>query len=262
MCYNDKFTFLFDGELYKEEGEYIYSIFDCLVYESTLYTSLDLQRRLSRGKKFVDHDLPKNLTYPENCKFPKIKCVLKTILKSYNIEYVINSIKTLKHDNDGLIFTPVEEPYKIQERSSILKWKPLSLLTLDFIISETPFKHFYKLSCHLDIEQSKNIDKKINVINKSTKIFVDYFFDVNFKFDSKNTIGEFVWDSEREVVNLEDFSISKGGWKFLKYRVDKPEPNNIKIVIDTVNSLSDAITQENLIKKQNHIRDSYQRRNK
>ena len=40
--------------------------------------------------------------------------------------------KKLEHDNDGLIFTVDAAPYYMGQCDHILKWKPLSLNSIDF----------------------------------------------------------------------------------------------------------------------------------
>ncbi len=46
------YDFMFDGEMYLENGKYIYSIFDCLIYDSKPRTELNLNRRLGYCFKF------------------------------------------------------------------------------------------------------------------------------------------------------------------------------------------------------------------
>lgn len=40
--------------------------------------------------------------------------------------------KTLSHEPDGLIFQPAKEPYQAGTCNDVLKWKPLSLNSVDF----------------------------------------------------------------------------------------------------------------------------------
>ncbi|MBQ2746790.1 MAG: hypothetical protein IJF35_03670, partial [Clostridia bacterium] len=42
-------------------------------------------------------------------------------------------VKNLTHDCDGLIFTPVRDPYTIGTSFKLLKWKPLEFNSADFL---------------------------------------------------------------------------------------------------------------------------------
>jgi mRNA guanylyltransferase len=51
--------------------------------------------------------------------------------KSYGLaEIFAKVIPSLKHGNDGLIFTPVEYPYECGTCKMLLKWKPPEMNTV------------------------------------------------------------------------------------------------------------------------------------
>ena len=56
----------------------------------------------------------------------------------YNIEQTVfvwnDVVKELSHESDGLIFTPIEDPYQAGSCFRLLKWKPISLNSVDFKI--------------------------------------------------------------------------------------------------------------------------------
>ncbi|XP_078355265.1 mRNA-capping enzyme-like, partial [Oculina patagonica] len=41
----------------------------------------------------------------------------------------------LSHENDGLIFNPAEEPYAPGQSPEVLKWKPHTLNSVDFVLN-------------------------------------------------------------------------------------------------------------------------------
>lgn len=68
--------------------------------------------------------------------------------RSYGLGVVLSSIPHLKHENDGLVFTPVQVPYKPGTCSKLLKWKPPELNTVDFklhVQTNAEMKPVYKL---------------------------------------------------------------------------------------------------------------------
>jgi hypothetical protein len=53
--------------------------------------------------------------------------------------------KKLEHENDGLIFTVDQCPYYPGTCDQILKWKPIQLNSIDFILRASPVKGVYEL---------------------------------------------------------------------------------------------------------------------
>ena len=98
---------------------------------------------------FNNLDLRGNEEYPLKRRLEILKGLLASFNKSefYNVickEYyfgnvfsgskkILDSVNEKQYKNDGLIFTPVNEPYpKTKKWSSLLKWKPAELNTIDF----------------------------------------------------------------------------------------------------------------------------------
>ena len=70
--------------------------------------------------------ISRNIPFPFDIK-------MKTMYKSYHLDFLLKTvIPNLKHENDGLIFTPVNESYETGTCRSWLKWKPSHLNTVDF----------------------------------------------------------------------------------------------------------------------------------
>ena len=73
---------------------------------------------------------------------------LKKMERSYGLGVVFSSIPHLKHQNDGLVFTPVHAAYKPGTCNRLLKWKPPQMNTVDFKIymhTNAEMKPVYKL---------------------------------------------------------------------------------------------------------------------
>ncbi|ORE00028.1 MCE1 [Hepatospora eriocheir] len=150
-------TYLFDGEMFKEEEKYYYYIFDTLIFESKSVIDFTFDVRLGYAKYFAMKLVPLNILVKKDVEFFKFNILFKQMIRSYYFDYVLKSILKLKHENDGLIFTPVNEPYELYTQTNILKWKPPSLNTLDFLVEETEYKGIYKLYGLLERETSSEI---------------------------------------------------------------------------------------------------------
>ena len=65
----------------------------------------------------------------------------------YNIEQTVfvwkDVVKDLSHESDGLIFTPIEDPYQSGSCQRLLKWKPISMNSADFKI----YEEYIRLLC-------------------------------------------------------------------------------------------------------------------
>ncbi len=292
-----KGSYLFDGELYKEihgnETKYIFAVFDSLVSHSQNCLKKPLLERLSMAKAFFNElNNSNSLKISDNNPFNKFKIIIKTMTKSYGLYEVLDSKANLKHGNDGLIFTPLHEPYLINSRSRILKWKPPELNTVDMEIEEsTVWPYTYDLSGVLSITQmprslkikeiqdddkfkNPRSEKIKNVkfasfyssegININTKDFNEKgqmkFCNTTLSNLKERVIGEFSYNKEKEVVDMFDYTISIGGWELHKIRTDKNSPNNIKVIIGILESISENICEDTLRNYWKEIRHNYKLR--
>ncbi|KAL6122569.1 hypothetical protein NUSPORA_00335 [Nucleospora cyclopteri] len=249
-------TFLIDGELYDENESFIFAIFDLLIYESNSVLSSDLLHRLGKAKQFCNKIIPRSLLKKNGSKLESMKIKCKDMLKSYGMKSILDFIPQLKHKNDGLIFTPVNDPYFLFQRSKILKWKPPSLNTADLYIKKTRTPHVYELACDIEDFQVKLYGRRTT---NREKFHIGFFYapdEINYS----DKIGEFGWDEDLEVFDLVDGTFSRGGWLFHRFRHDKTLSNNIKIVLDLFDSNKDVITSEILTEMSDQIRKNYKER--
>lgn len=253
-------VFMFDGEMYLEDGKFIYAIFDTLIFDKKIKTSLDLTKRLWYAFEFEKIVNKGFIQRKNDSKFNVFNIIAKNMFKSYSFDVVLNEIPKLKHENDGLIFTPVNDPYIFCSRSKIYKWKPPHLNTVDFLVTKTQDSGVYSLKCTVSEQQIRIIEKQTGT---GRTIHFDYFFpdeeDCNL-FDREGFIGEFCFNCDKEVIDMDDYTIKKGGWVFYKHRSDKSTPNNIKIVLDTVDSLYSLVDAEDLKKYRLEMRNNYKNR--
>jgi hypothetical protein len=85
---------------------------------------MNLVARLSKVKQLVKAILP----------IQKLRVVCKNMIP-------YNEMKNLKlgEHNDGVIFTPVDEPVRMGTHRTLFKWKPFDRITIDFLVKDGGF---------------------------------------------------------------------------------------------------------------------------
>ncbi len=111
---------ILDGEMIFENGVYVFYAFDALCYDRINVTQLPLQDRLRTIHQFIRR--------VQNPLF-KLKAFYKV---QHTYQLLTDIMPKLLHPSDGLIFTPCLDAYEPQK--PILKWKPSSLNSVDFLI--------------------------------------------------------------------------------------------------------------------------------
>ncbi|EPR79324.1 mRNA capping enzyme subunit alpha [Spraguea lophii 42_110] len=270
--------YLFDVEFLVENDNVHFLVFDTLVFKNKQIFKANLLERLTMAQSFVK--LLQNINFP-------IKTTIKRMYKSYGIVDAYKN-NTQSVETDGLIFTPINEPYSLGSSKKLLKWKPPHLNTIDFLIKNTHVKNIYKLYCYT---------------KEGKEVFFDYFIDINeaeqsnndYGKDSKsntnenisekgkrkleeespkkqikieenkdydNKIGEFTFDKEKHTVDITDGSIIKGCWALYKIREDKKRPNPIRIVVNILESMEDEVEYNDFLCYVKDIRNNWKEREK
>lgn len=140
----------------------------------------------------------------------------------------------LGHEPDGLIFQPSKEPYCPGPSIEVLKWKPLSLNSVDFklkIVMEGGVGIVSKKVGQLFVGSSSIPFAQIK-INKAIK-----------EFDNK----------------IIECKYENGQWVFMRERTDKSFPNSYNTAMSVCQSIRDPITTEHLlhfIREQGFVDDS------
>jgi hypothetical protein len=123
-------------------------------------------------------------------------------------------------DNDGIIYTPITEPYF---NSHIYKWKPPEQLTIDFqAIEISVSEHKYNL-------QVKNKADKLQTFNPPG------FSGTIISKQSLKGVGEYQWLPDRKTFSL------------VRARPDKDVPNFIDIAQDVWEDIQNPLTKEKLL---------------
>ncbi|XP_034938933.1 mRNA-capping enzyme-like [Chelonus insularis] len=129
--------------------------------------------------------------------------------------------KQLGHEPDGLIFQPSKEPYISGTAAEVLKWKPLSLNSVDFklkIVVESGMGIVPRKIGHLYVGGLK---KPFDYIKITTEIK-----------DLNNKIIECKFEN--------------GHWVFMRQRTDKSFPNSFTTAQSVCQSIRAPVTSEDL----------------
>ena len=250
---------LIDGELIRDENNFLhFHSFDILFYNNIDLrdnSEFLLKQRLEILNSVIQ-SIPKNKFY-----FFYIK---KYIYRNVFLgsEIIMNNVHTKFYKNDGLIFTPVNEPYpKTKKWSKLLKWKPQELNTIDFFsVKQSNGK--WTLYVQAPIENSKDsiqnsltnlVPFDVNKICKCSSLtyityettFDDNLCDPHTKtpFQS-HTVIEFNWDT-----TLNKFVPLRSRWD--KTYNDKKQGNYVTVACSIWNNIHNPITPDQIYNMNN-----------
>ena len=106
---------ILDGELLGES----FIVHDAMWIQGEDVRQMSLTERLGKVQKLVKIIIP----------IQKLKVVCK-----HMIPYERMKDLTLSEHNDGVIFTPVNEPVRMGTHRTLFKWKPREKITIDFLV--------------------------------------------------------------------------------------------------------------------------------
>ncbi len=148
-------TNLFDGELVidkpwrKDNSSPIFLIFDALIVNTVNVVSSPFHKRLVDANAYVlKRFLPVRGTVIKPGKLPAIDIYLKEMFHIWDAHELFGALiesDKLEHENDGLIFTVDQCPYYPGTCEQILKWKPIELNSIDFILKASPVDGVFEL---------------------------------------------------------------------------------------------------------------------
>ena len=252
---NNYHSCLIDGELIRSENDIKFYAFDLIAYNEQDIrgnTNFLLKQRLE-----ITNDIVNNMS-SENYKIFTKKFLFKNVF--LGSEVILNDIGNKPYNNDGLIYTPVNEPYPVSKKwKSLLKWKPAELNTIDFYsVKENDVWKLYvqhQITSENKLENKKNntecvlfdINKLCPNPIKLDEITFQTSFDentidptTNNKYES-NTVIEYVWD-----FNDKKFKPLRTRWD--KTANPKKHGNFSSIACDIWNNIHNPIEKELIFK--------------
>ena len=250
---------LLDGELIRTNTSIDFHAFDILVVNGN-----DI-----RGK--MDYLLDTRLkVIKEICENTSVSNYYKMYLKQFiyknvflGAEIIMKNVHNKSYTNDGLIFTPMNEPYPIKKQwSKLLKWKPAELNTIDFYsVKEDGVWKLYVQAPDSSIEPSRggkipqvktlfDIQKLCNVNDTQVPITYNTTFDENLIDPSTgeeyktNTVIEYSWDFQSSK-----FVPHRTRWD--KTADSSKHGNHSSVACSIWNNIHNPVTSETLFKMTN-----------
>ena len=269
---------ILDGELVRQtdgqgNSRLMYLIFDCLCLDGSNIMARNLDIRLGKVKAFV-YDPWKAFTrmYPQDVEAQPFQLEFKKMELPYGVDMMFRQVlPNLPHGNDGLIFTCKTTPYVTGTDHNILKWKPPHENTIDFRLQIGEFP--------------KLVDDEGEYEDWDAKPYFDLLVNHGGGEGGYQKYAELgLLDTEWEAMKLlnEPFDHriiecwkdpdypQRGQWELWRpklepnntprFRDDKREANYISTVRSVIDSIEDAVTEEELIRRQGEIRTGWKRR--
>ena len=203
---------ILDGELCKNN----FIIHDGVLVGGTRINKLTHDDRLNSITRFLNNNTINSDEYT---------FVTKKFYKFSELNnFIENEYKNKNYSNDGIIFMPNKLPVMSGTQYSMLKWKPPTKHTCDFLIKEDG-ESFGAYVYHL---KSITLFANINFLNESGKLFINTTKKLNNYKD--NCILECVYENNNFVP--------------LVIRTDKSHCNSLRTVERTLFNINENITLE------------------
>jgi hypothetical protein len=257
------YSTLMDGELVvnNSSNKMHFLVFDLMTYNGKDIRGNDQYKLDTRINRF--NHIVTTLSVTELYKVEPKKFYYKNVF--LGSEKLLDDATKKFYTNDGLIFTPMDEPYPLTRKwQKLLKWKPADLNTIDFYsvkIDDTTWELYVQHTEQSDTKRTEQSDTKrqqsekvlfditklcptSNVIDKMT--FTTTFDNTlrdpvtNEQYQS-NTVIEYKWDT---VLNK--FVPLKTRWD--KTANPKKHGNFSTVACDVWNNIHSPIQKEDLFR--------------
>lgn len=260
---------LLDGELVIDnlpngEQRKTYLVFDCLALNGKSLLQRTLDKRMGYFMESVLKPYKSILQrYPEEVAEQPFTVMPKKMEKAYGIEMMFKDVlPKLPHGNDGLIFTCRTSPYVTGTDQHIIKWKPPHENTIDFRLQLGDFPMVEDDEGRFpDFDACPTFELLVYHGNNRN----DFFAPLH--------VTESEWESMKGMGRILDGSIiecykdEQQRWRMKRetdgaprFRDDKTEANHIKTVDSVLESIEDAVTEQDLLNSAKAINVQWKRR--
>ncbi|KAF2137519.1 uncharacterized protein K452DRAFT_301908 [Aplosporella prunicola CBS 121167] len=268
---------IIDGELvYDAEpnGQHRlrFLVFDCLLLDHQLQTHKPLDKRLAYFRENVYKPWEKLFKHVQKDALQSqlFEVQFKDMSFPYALSHMFKvKLPSLKHGSDGLIFTCRETPYVFGTDEHILKWKPAHENTVDFRLKlgDFPAAANGTSSQQQDEQQEPDYDAK-----PSFDLYVfhgkgDYRLFAPLHITDDEWAAMKAIDQQLDGRIIECYKDSESRWRFKRsddgsphFRDDKHEANHVSTVHSVLESIDDAVSEDDLVRVEMRIRESYKQR--
>lgn len=231
---------VFDGEVVfeQEQKRYEYLLFDCVCFRGTSVAQEALDKRLASVVEFVGKVRDRTQHVKLNSKTMRpAKDVLKIVrnISKHDSEYLYREHRSQgwrSNGNDGLIFTPHDEPYMCQG-DTLLKWKPTELCTVDFSVYRQDIE---RGNLALYAWTGRNSGPRDGIAVKTVQLYPE---------QQNEWCGLFVGNREQIVVEMA-YDSANSCWVRRGVRLDKNQGNFITVVFNVMESMIENVTVKDL----------------
>ena len=258
------YSTVIDGELVKHDNKIHFLAFDILAYNNRDLRGkpeYNLRKRLDR-LTHISKTLSNSKYYVVSVKHYYFGNVFSGSKK------ILDSVDEKFYENDGLIFTPINEPYPVVKKwQNLLKWKPAELNTIDFyakkvngesssgisvwqlyVQGEIPQEVKHKTQTVLfDVNALCGNDNQSKAVTYETTFADDLIDSTTGELYKTNTVIEFRWD-----FSLHKFIPLRTRWD--KTVNPKKHGNFSKVACDIWNNINNPIEKEYLLKFYSNVK--------
>ena len=266
---------LLDGELVRQKfpggrERLKYLIFDCLAIDGEDITNRPFDKRLSRIDRLIAKPLREfSRTYPTDIEAAPFEVEMKQMELPYGMEMMFRDrIPHLPHGNDGLIFTCKDTPYVAGTDTHILKWKPPQENTIDFrlLLGDFPWLEDED-GAYEDWDAKPTLELHVNHGGGSERGY-QFFAPLhitdqewsNMKFMNQPLDGRVIECFRDPALKQWRPKIEENGMP--RFRDDKKDANHVSVVESVVESIEDAVTEQDLIAAAAGIKTAFKARQK
>ncbi|KAK3357690.1 mRNA capping enzyme alpha subunit-like protein [Lasiosphaeria hispida] len=266
---------LIDGELVMDTmpsgtKEPKFLVFDLLALDGKAdLLSKPLDKRLGYFRELVMKPYQRLFQeYPGELKFQAFQIEMKEMQYSYGIEMMFREVlPSLKHQNDGLIFTCRTSPYQFGTDQHILKWKAPHDNTIDFRVHfnfplvDPTAEERAEGQTEPFIDYDSKPEARLLIFTGNDKgepgyqLFRDPLYLADDEWERVKVLGDPLQDRVVECC-LDD----QGRWRLYRFRDDKNEANHISTVNSVMQSIRDAVSEQDLLGAAKGIKDGWKLR--
>ncbi|KAF2715112.1 mRNA capping enzyme, alpha subunit [Pleomassaria siparia CBS 279.74] len=272
----DKFLFntILDGELVHDtvpgepEPRLVFYVFDCLALDNANNTGRPLDIRIGKLKEHVFKPyMAWMAANPQLHLQQPFRVQEKQVYPPYSFAAMFNQVlPTLRHGNDGLIFTCKNTRYEFGTDKHILKWKPPHENTIDFKLKLGDFPTFDPE----DGEEGLIPDydaKPLRFI-----LLVNHGSNNNQPFGHDLTVSDQEWEILKGLNQrldgriIECYRADHDTWRYKpehdgspRWRDDKKDANHISTVRSVLESIEDPVTEQDLLSVEGRIKQAVKR---